>query len=449
MRRRTLYLPIETKCRELLGKTLLAAKAVDRGWRVFLGGIEMHDHLADGFAPGLLIENNIPDSKATRLSRLRDHGYRIADLCEESITYPNAEEYCARKVGPCSLEAIDVIFATGARSERDIRAHRRAAARKLVVTGNPRFDTLMPHVRAVYDDDARDIRERYGRFLLVNSNFSSANPYKTGVDVVAALQRDGKLATPALADRKRRQVAYKTRHMRGLQSLLVEVARAGVFDRIVLRPHPSENHDVWRTWAFGVNVEVQYKGSANAWMLAADMVLHPGCMTGIEALLLDRPVASFVPEPDSEFVNQADAISVNVANAGELLALAPTWRRAADKQVRTHVAVGRSAMREYIDNVEPPLAADRILDVVDRIDVPETGTKLYTLRRACGAMMNVRRWSSRREASRKTRGGYRLQKFPGLAADDVRTPIASWIEAGVVERMPEITLVDRALLRLQ
>ena len=76
MKRRTLYLPIETKCRELLGKTLLAARAVDRGWRVFLGGIGMHEYIADGLPPGLVIENNIPDTKATRLAGLRNHGYR-------------------------------------------------------------------------------------------------------------------------------------------------------------------------------------------------------------------------------------------------------------------------------------------------------------------------------------------------------------------------------------
>ena len=92
MRRRTLYLPIETKYRELLGKTLLAAKAVDRGWRVYMGGVDLHDHMATGFAPGLLIENNIPDTKATRLGQLKTKGYRIADLCEESIIYPDAQD---------------------------------------------------------------------------------------------------------------------------------------------------------------------------------------------------------------------------------------------------------------------------------------------------------------------------------------------------------------------
>ena len=447
MKRRTLYLPIETKYRELLGKTLLAARAVDRGWRVFLGGIEMHEYIADGLPPGLVIENNIPDTKATRLAGLRNHGYRVADLCEESIIYPDGEDYCARKVGPRSLEATDVILATGARAERDIRTHRGASAEKLVVTGNPRFDTLMPHVRAVYDDDVKILRERYGRFLQVNTNFSAANPYKTGVDVVTALRRAGKLVTPAQVDRKRRQIAYKARHMKGLQTLLIEVVRAGVFDRIVLRPHPSENHDAWRTWAFPLDIDVQYEGSANAWMLAAEMVLHPGCTTGIEALLLDRPVMSFVPEPDVEFVNQADVISANVANAAELIALAPTWRAEEDR-VQAHVAAGRSALGGFIGNVEPPLAADRILDVLDGVDVPEVGTSWYTLKRAC-AKMDVRTRASRRAALRRTRGGYRLQKFPGLAADEVRAPVARWIDVGVVEKMPEISVIDRALVRLQ
>ena len=39
---------------------------------------------------------------------------------------------------------------------------------------------------------------------------------------------------------------------------------------------------------------------------------------------------------------------------------------------------------------------------------------------------DTRRWSSRREASRRAQKGYRRQKFPGLSAVDVRTPLARW-----------------------
>ena len=35
-KRRVLYLPVETKSRELLGKTFLAARAVERGWMVVM-----------------------------------------------------------------------------------------------------------------------------------------------------------------------------------------------------------------------------------------------------------------------------------------------------------------------------------------------------------------------------------------------------------------------------
>ena len=448
MKRRTLYLPIETKAREFLGKALLAGRAVDRGWRVFLGGIEMHEYLADSMVPGLLIENNIPEGKASRLRKLKELGYLVADLCEESALYPDPEEFWTHKMGRRSLEAADAILVVGVRSDQDIRKYRPEAARRLVLTGNPRFDTLLPHVRIVYEQDAGAIRERYGRFLLVNSNFSSANPFKTKVDVVEVLQRTGKLTTAAQVERKRRQIAYKARQMTRLRTMLTALARAGAFDSIVVRPHPSENHDSWRSWASSLSIDVEYRGSAMPWILAADMVLHPGCTTAIEALWLDRPAVSFVPEPDSEFLNQADAVSARVANAGDLLALAETWGRTDAEWRRPHLAAGRRAMRAYIDNVEPPLAADRILDAADRLDVPETGTALGVFNRVRGAL-NVSGWSARRAALARTQFDYRQQKFPGLAPEEVRQPLVRWIEAGVVQRMPRITRLGGSLLRLQ
>ena len=446
MKRRTLYLPIGTKCRELFGKTLLAAKAVERGWRVFLGSLDIREEMLEDLAPGLLIENNIPEDKADRFRRLKDRGYVIANLSEESALYRDAEEYWTHRIGCRALESAEVIFTVGVRSERDIRTYRPPAAGRMVLTGNPRFDTLLPEVRAVYDAEAEAIRRRHGRFLLVNSNFGPANPHKTGLDVVAAWQRDGKLTTPAQIDRKRREIAYKTRQMIDLQSLLAQVARAGAFDRVIVRPHPTENHNAWRTWASAVNVEVEYEGSAIPWLLAADMMLHCGCTTAIEALLLDRPTVTFVPLPESEFLTHADAISVKVADTDELLALAGKWGRSDGDWRREHLAAGRSLMRDYIDNVEPPLAVDRLLDAADRLDVPETEAR-GRFGRARG-MFNVKRWASRREAQDRARKEYRRQMFPSLVPDDVRVPVECWIRAGVVGQMPGITPLSESVLQL-
>ena len=447
MKKRTLYLPIGTKCRELLGKALLAAKAVERDWRVVIGSLDIREEFLEESAPGLLIENNIPDDKAERFSRLKARGYLIANLSEESALYRDGEEYWTHRIGCRALESADVIFTVGVKSEEDIRTYRLAAAERMMLTGNPRFDTLLPGVRTVYDAEAEGIRRRHGRFLLVNSNFGPANPCRVGLDVVAVWQKEVKLTTAEQVDRKRREMAYKTRQMIDLQSLLAEVARAGAFDRIIVRPHPTENHDAWRAWGAAVNIGVEYEGSAIPWLLAAEMMLHAGCTTAIEALLLDRPTVSFVPLPDSEFVTHADAISVNVASAQELLAVAEGWEREDGEWRRTHLAQGRATMRPYIDNVEPPLAADRLLDAAERLGVPETEPGRRPVERVPGKP-DANGRASRRGAGDQAWGQFRRQLFSGLAPDDVRAPIAHWVEAGVVGRMPEVLRMGDSVLQL-
>ena len=41
--------------------------------------------------------------------------------------------------------------------------------------GNPRFDLLRPELRSYFADDVADLRHRYGRYILVNSNFGRLN----------------------------------------------------------------------------------------------------------------------------------------------------------------------------------------------------------------------------------------------------------------------------------
>ena len=42
-------------------------------------------------------------------------------------------------------------------------------------TGNPRIDLLRREVRGYYDDDVAALRRRFGRYILLNSNFGRVN----------------------------------------------------------------------------------------------------------------------------------------------------------------------------------------------------------------------------------------------------------------------------------
>ena len=114
--------------------------------------------------------------------------------------------------------------------------------------------------------------------------------------------------------------AYQKRLMAGLQETMEKLMASGVVDRIVVRPHPVEDRNTWVEWAKKQkNVDVRWEGSAIEWMLAAEAVLHPGCTTAIEGLMLDRPVFSYVPEPHVEFFNPADDVSEIVTSADDFI----------------------------------------------------------------------------------------------------------------------------------
>ena len=182
-----LYLPIETKARELLGKTFLAARAVERGWIVVMGAhLDTRKFMLNRPA-GVYVETSIPDAKAARLEQIHAAGHRIVNLCEESIVYADGRDYCTRKLGPNSLHWTDILLVPGERNAEHIHAHRPECDDKVAITGNPRFDILLPRVRCVYNHEADAIKEKFGRFVLVNTNFGRPNPFRPEDDPVAKL----------------------------------------------------------------------------------------------------------------------------------------------------------------------------------------------------------------------------------------------------------------------
>ena len=448
MKHRILYLPIETKSRELLGKLLLASRATERGWVVLLGASnDIRYWISSRRYPGVYVESGLPRKKIKKLRELRQDGFRLVNLCEENIVYVDGRGYCERKASPESLEQIDIYFASGPRNANDMRCYRPEYADKIIESGNPRFDTLFPKMRAVYEPEARQLRNRYGRFLLVNTNFGRANPFKAGQDVVAKLKRWGVVNSKDQVEYLRRQIEYKRHQMNGLQALLENYSVNGQFDRIIIRPHPVENHGVWKSWAEKVkNVEVHYKGNANCWILAAEAVLHTGCTTGIEGVLLDRLVFSYVPEPDCEFFNQADAVSINVSDDNELAQVIEEMKGTSDQEVRHRYTEQRSLLSNYVRNISPPLASDIILDNLEQFDLPGIDISNFGYRQKSFVKIvkNIKKAGLYALDGGKTINRI-YQKFPKLAEEDMLAPINMWMETGALTRIPELQRVDERL----
>jgi hypothetical protein len=244
------------------------------------------------------------------------------------------------------------------------------------------------------------------------------------------MQKMGLLEDAEHAAMLRRWHDYKRAHMLALNPVLAEIARSGRYDNIVVRPHPTESHDTWHEWADPLGIRVHFEGSANIWMVAAEAMLHTGCTTAIEGALLDLPVTSFVPERGHEMLNQADEVSEKVATAAEFLAAVAERQQPAGSHPDSRLVGQRAKVAQIVANVEPPMSADRIIDALERLDVPEA----TILTQDGNPLSSV--WH-RIHALTRRRASYAYRKFDSLAEDEVRRPLAHWHRAGVLGRMPE------------
>ena len=187
MNRHTLFLPVEIKHRELLGKALLACVAAEAGHTSYIGEQNELFDLLDHLPPGIYLEKVLTRAQARRLRRFRALGLYLAGWDEEGLVYRNAALYLNDRIAPPSFALLDQFFAWGEVQRGDVEAGFPDAATRLTATGNPRFDLLRPEFRALFTEQAEAFQAEHGRYVLVNTTFGRIT-HVEGHDYVAKLR---------------------------------------------------------------------------------------------------------------------------------------------------------------------------------------------------------------------------------------------------------------------
>ena len=295
VRTTTLLIPSETRTREFDAKLLLACFAAEQGYDCIVGS-RMAMHQAIGSLPvGLYIAKDMSRSSARMLGILRGLGHDVVAWDEESLVYVSQETYLRNRVSPETTGWIRHVFAWG---EEDRMMKSRAEAFRgiqIEAVGNPRFDLLRPELHAFFADDVADLRHRYGRFILVNSNFGRLNHLLSRQRIVPSAM-DAAVANVSQGELPLEYWQFRERVFDGFKQMIPALADAFPGLRVVIRPHPSEDHGPWLALAAGrSDITVANDNAAAPWLLAAEVVIHNGCTTGLEAYLLDRPVICYQP----------------------------------------------------------------------------------------------------------------------------------------------------------
>lgn len=379
-RSKFLLIPIEIKVRELTAKFFLSCVAAENGFNVIIGSKQLVIRLMKYLPKGIFLDKGFGPPHAKTFSYYKSIGNRIVALDEEGLVIPNDNEYLNYRVSKEALKYADLVFAWGKKHSHLLSLKEEECSSKIVLAGNPRIDLLKPEVRGIFNEEVERLTNIYSPFILINTNFAPYN-YKSGANNYLKHL----LSTNRIKD-KDSEVFYleKIEHYNQLFHSFVEMIRklSRMFNnhKFILRPHPSENHQIWESiFKKHSNVIVRHEGNVVPWIIASEAVIHNGCTTGIESFLLNVPVISYRPiVSDCYDKKLPNELSRQAYNLKELISILEKIIKESNiEESFFQIKKKKDIVKEYISNIDGPFSCDIIIQSLQKLESIPTYNNNY------------------------------------------------------------------------
>ncbi len=370
-------MPVENQVRELDSKVLLACVAARHGFSSVIGfRREIHFHISS-FPPSIYLSKSMTAASDLVFRIMRNLGHEIVAWDEEALVHLPPEIYYSRRLSPVAMALVSHMFAWGLDNAELWRRYSQLPnGAEIDITGNPRNDLLRPEIRPYYGKTVEGLRKKYGDFILINTNFNHVNAFYPGLNLIVSSNKPGEQPTYGRAARGMSQEYaeglrdHKQTIFEKFQELIPALEKEFPECTIVVRPHPTENQEVYRNIAARCSrVRVTNEGNVVPWLMATQTVIHNGCTTGVEAYAMGVPAISYravVNEYyDYGFYRLPNLLSHQCFDfeelrltLGEILAgkLGP-----AAGEERKMLA------DEYLAALDGPLACERIVDICNKM----------------------------------------------------------------------------------
>ncbi len=359
-----ILLPSETWAREFDAKLLLACCLAERGFPVYVGCKNTFHYNITSFPAGLYLAKDFRVSSDLMFAIMKRLGHTIMAWDEEATLPFDVDEYHTIRTSKNAFGQVSAFFAWGPVNQQTLEAAPYPLPGPVYLTGNPRRDLARPEIRGYFNQDVAALQERFGRFILINSNFGKLNHF-VDKEVVRPGDVDPGLRGNPNSPKFEKKGELKLELYKHFLKMVPALAAEFPDKQIVIRPHPSESHASWKEAGSGhKNVHVIYEGHVYPWLLASDVMVHSGCTTGMEGYLLNTPVVSYQPvsSPQSE-QNLPNQLSHRVS---DFEALVEAVRDYASGRVTHQQTEALDALvTPYISCHEGILASDKISAIID------------------------------------------------------------------------------------
>jgi surface carbohydrate biosynthesis protein len=371
-----LLIPVENQVRELDAKLLLACVAAKRGLVSILGPKREVEFRIASFPRSIFLSKSLRIGNRKFFPISRQLGHEIVAWDEEALVHLPAEIYFSRRLSPAGMAYVSHLFAWGDDNAELWRLYPNLPAKTPIhVTGNPRNDLLRSEIRSYYENDVNHICSTYGDFILINTNFNHVNAFYPGQNLFKPVKESSEIAEFGQAARGMPRTYaegfrdHKQAIFEDFQQLIPALEKSFPDYTIVVRPHPTENQEIYRKIADGCRrIKVTNEGNVVPWLMATKTVIHNGCTTGVEAYVMRVPAISYRLTVDNaydeDFYQLPNRLSHQCFNFEELQV---TLQNILKGELGAANGDKRKALIDHhLAALDGPLACERIVDVLEK-----------------------------------------------------------------------------------
>lgn len=288
-------LPVEIASRELLGMLYLSLKLAQKGLPSLVGERMVDRYVRSTKSPICYFDSD--QHKETNEHVLVNGGV-VLNINPEGLSLLENPESAARNFGAVADYATKICM-WGEEQKRLMEKLLPADKHDmLTVTGYPSFDLLNERFVPMYRNQS--IIDRYGEgFILFNTSFGFYN-HEMGVEnylkMLTKMKEWQLYATEEYKAFIKETCDYQKQIITETVAMIRHLANVFPEKTIIVRPHPAENKNFYETAFKGMgNIVVTNENEVRPWLASASVVIHHDCTTGMEAMMLGKPVIQYRP----------------------------------------------------------------------------------------------------------------------------------------------------------
>ncbi len=287
------YLTCELVARDLDSRLLIAAHLVKRGIHCVLGHQWGIFGNAGQCPKGAILFKTANEVQGRAAHQAKSFGHRVV-MSDEEILSLTTEQSVREITSEIAVKSADLFLAMDQRHREIVES---VSPVPCEVVGNARVDLLMNYPE-VYREDVERARKA-GPYILFNTNFATLNSV-WGSSEIAGRVMHGALNKSLGAEQSagviQETISFEQANLKIIKPLIVW-ARETFPQRVVVRPHPAENPDFWKSLA---NVEVIERTNPIPWLMGAEVMIHSSSTTGLEGALIGTPCLNIHTTPFGE-----------------------------------------------------------------------------------------------------------------------------------------------------